>query len=557
MRFCLNCGKTVAEGDIFCNAECEAKWRAESEAKGRVVAAEAGGPQGREPHDGAGGDAGKAGAAAREADGGGGGGAVVKQTDTSGGEGKGTRRSLMFLIPVSLILLLALGLVGGVWSAGFRSQPTREVTLKMRAPKVLGCRLVRDLAREFLKNEGASEPDINDDAAAAPCEKTGELKVSGLVARDATRVTLEALLCDSSAHVFDGMLSGECDLGISWRPVSPGEKSKLKEGGFGDMLDEEEKYRCTLARDGIAVIVHGSNPLNSISQESLRRIFTRQVCRWDQLSSPDNRLSGPINVYAPSEKVEIVEPFRKALGLAEPITEAEGVEVFDDSARVSYEVTEDERGIGFVNAVNRGERSKQLWVLRDDGGQPTAGAAAHLPFSYPLYLYTSPKANDYAGKFRKFVIDGKARKPLEDARLDPLIPKQTPASELKRSHRYRGLTEGAFQLDFNCLFGPNDWRLKGDSLARVEAWVKSRSRPDDRGFRNVLILGFASKDGDGPMNRKLSEDRAREVAKVVGKYMGPVTVEWFGADEPLFGSAEDETDEGKRLNRRVEIWLRP
>lgn len=470
-------------------------------------------------------------------------------------EKKERRNHAWLAIPAFVVLAVALvgGLVYVIYYAG---RPQREVRLNLRAPRVLGCEPVRKLLREFLKNEGVSDSEIGE--SATRCETEGELKLDGPIARKATHVTLDVLLCDSSATVFDDMLNGDCDIGISWRQVNPDENSKLRKSGFGDMSSNEQE--CMLANDGIEVIVNDKNPLNSISQESLRDIFVRKTKVWDQVGSPDNKWTGPINIYVPSEKVEIVKPFRDALGLTEPIKEDRDVKVFDDSAEVSHRVAVDNQGIGFVNVVNRGDRAKPLRVLKGDGSNSTAGAAAYLAFSYPLYLYRSPKANEYAEKFRLFVIDGKARKPLEDARLDPLIPKQTSTAELKRSPKYKELTAGAFQLDFNCLFGPSDSKLTGDSLTKVEEWAKSRSRLDDKGYKNILVLGFASRDGDGqegPMNMKLSRDRAQEVAKIITKYWKPATVNWFGAAEPLFGSAEDETDEGRRLNRRVEIWLRP
>ncbi len=196
-------------------------------------------------------------------------------------------------------------------------------------------------------------------------------------------------------------------------------------------------------------------------------------------------------------------------------------------------------------------------MLKGNKTIPSEGAATYLPFSYPLYLYRSAKADEYAKRFRSFILDGKARKPLEEAHLDPLIPTQTLAPEPKRPQRYKDLTEGAVRLEFNCLFGPSDWKLKGESLARLQGWLDSRMRPDVSGHKNILILGFASREGSEVVNKKLSQDRAREVAKVIGKYRKPVAVEWFGSEAPLFGSADDDTDEGKQLNRRVEIWLRP
>lgn len=458
-------------------------------------------------------------------------------------------------VPLFSFAALALLLTGLVfWVVQVRQQQ-REVTLTMRVPKLLGCDFARDLAKGFLIDEGVRQSDITEDVSR--CETAGELKVGGPVAREAAHVRLDVLLCDSSSTVFDDMLKGSCDLGISWRQVSAEENSKLKAGGFGDMLSRSNE--CKLAQDGIAVIVNGANPLNSISKEKLRAIFTHDVRRWEQLKETNGNLSGDIKIYAPSETVESFGLFCNALGLEQGIRRGEWVEFFDDSASVSEHVMLDPMGIGFVNGLNRKD-AKQLWVLEGDESQPAEGAAMYVPFSYPLYLYRSVKADEYAERFRSFILSGRARPILKRSNLSPLAPEETPTPEPRLAQEYKEykeLTKNAVRLDVRCLFEKNKSVLKGDSLADVERWVSSIRRPGYTGYKTVLVLGFASNEGGKTENERLSEARARQVANLIGRYAAVETVRGFGSRIPLYGDKRDESDEGVKLNRRVEIWLRP
>ncbi|MGN1031106.1 MAG: substrate-binding domain-containing protein [Butyricicoccaceae bacterium] len=65
-------------------------------------------------------------------------------------------------------------------------------------------------------------------------------------------------------------MSGACDFGMSSRELKDYET---------ELLDYE-----TIAKDDIVVIVNAENPLNDISLESLKRIYTGETKAWDELN---------------------------------------------------------------------------------------------------------------------------------------------------------------------------------------------------------------------------------------------------------------------------------
>jgi outer membrane protein OmpA-like peptidoglycan-associated protein len=80
-----------------------------------------------------------------------------------------------------------------------------------------------------------------------------------------------------------------------------------------------------------------------------------------------------------------------------------------------------------------------------------------------------------------------------------------------------------------------------------------RSAPDAR----VAVRGYTDAQGSESFNLTLSEDRADMVRKfLVGEGIEPghISAAGFG---PQFPVAPNDTPEGRRMNRRIEIELRP
>ncbi len=79
---------------------------------------------------------------------------------------------------------------------------------------------------------------------------------------------------------IEAVLSGICDIGLSSRALK---ESEIADGAVGHLI----------ALDCIAVIVHPQNPVNDLSIQQLRQIFTGEVTNWAQLGGKDS----PIATY--------------------------------------------------------------------------------------------------------------------------------------------------------------------------------------------------------------------------------------------------------------------
>lgn len=82
-------------------------------------------------------------------------------------------------------------------------------------------------------------------------------------------VVIEVQQSDSTTGV-QSTVEGICDIGMASRALKDSEVEK----GIAATV---------IAMDGIAVIVHPSNPTETLSKESIRQIFTGEVSKWQEV----------------------------------------------------------------------------------------------------------------------------------------------------------------------------------------------------------------------------------------------------------------------------------
>lgn len=72
-------------------------------------------------------------------------------------------------------------------------------------------------------------------------------------------------------------------------------------------------------------------------------------------------------------------------------------------------------------------------------------------------------------------------------------------------------------------------------------------------YESIHIMGHTDSDGSDSYNLSLSEKRAETVSRLISSLGYKSEIKTYGENTPL---ASNGSEEGKRLNRRVEIWLK-
>jgi phosphate transport system substrate-binding protein len=181
------------------------------------------------------------------------------------------------------------------------------------------------------------------------------------------------------------------------------------------------------------------------------------------------------------------------------------------------------------------------------------------PLTRRLYLYTPvAPSNAWVSKFVAFALSAEGQAVVEAAGFFGQELQRAPAAGGAEEHadappEYRRLTSGAERLAVNFRFetGSNtlDTKAQRDIGRLVERLASSGAG------RGVVLIGFADAVGEQELNLRLSRESARAVAEELRSVgVEPATVTGFGEAIPV---ADNETDEGRQRNRRVEVWVRP
>ncbi|HAV43435.1 TPA: phosphate-binding protein [bacterium] len=189
--------------------------------------------------------------------------------------------------------------------------------------------------------------------------------------------------------------TGICHLGMSSR--------ELKE-------DEKDLNRILIARDGLAIVIHPTNPLDDISLDDVQRIFAGELSNWKGLSGIDH----PIYPITREEGSGTREAFTGLIMKQSKISP--GTLVQDSSGAVREAIATNPYAIGYISLGLVNERVKALNI---DGVTPTkenidSGA---YPLTRPFLFVSMEEPKGKIKEFVDFVLSSDGQKILEEEGL--------------------------------------------------------------------------------------------------------------------------------------------
>jgi phosphate transport system substrate-binding protein len=147
---------------------------------------------------------------------------------------------------------------------------------------------------------------------------------------------------------IQAVLTGAAQVGMSSRKLEESEKALIA---------------VPIIYDAIAVIVHRTNPLENLSMDQIRNIYTGKITRWKEVGGRDRA----ITVVTREEGSGTRETFQNlVLGKKEEISL--GALVQDSNGAIRQVVSDDPNAIGFISLGLVNERVK---ALKMDGIEAT------------------------------------------------------------------------------------------------------------------------------------------------------------------------------------------
>lgn len=172
----------------------------------------------------------------------------------------------------------------------------------------------------------------------------------------------------------------------------------------------------SVARDGLAVVMHKYNPVKALTMEQLMKLFTGAVTNWKQLGGPDQ----PILILSRESNSGTYVFFQEHVLKKKDY--AASARLMPASSSIIQSVENDKWAIGYVGlgyATEAGDKIQILAVKKDDAAQAILPSNATVssgdyPIARPLHLYTSGEPVGAVKAFIDFCYTPEGQKIVTD-----------------------------------------------------------------------------------------------------------------------------------------------
>lgn len=193
----------------------------------------------------------------------------------------------------------------------------------------------------------------------------------------------------SSRGVADAR-SGLADIGMASRALKP---------------EENDLVAHTIAMDGIGVILHRSNPVQSLAGEQIKAIYTGQITHWKEVGGKDARITVGNRAEGRSE-LELFLPYFKLKN-----SEVKAQLILGENQQTIKTVAGNPGAIAYVSIGAAEYEAAQGTPIRLLPMEGVAASVANVrdgrfPLSRPLNLVTKGEATGLAKRFLDFARSG-------------------------------------------------------------------------------------------------------------------------------------------------------
>lgn len=472
------------------------------------------------------------------------------------------RRNLWLILFVIVLIAMSAVLIF------FRDRIFRhpeQIVLSLQGSTSLGDELMPRLAAAFLRDEmGAEQTGFR----IAGRDENGHpfLHVWGKVPGRQDLQVIEIYAAGSS-DAFRCLATesgrGACDIGMASRPINDSDRAAYPDlKNLGDRANEH-----VIALDGIAIVVNPKNPVVRLSIPQLRAIYTGQIKNWRDVGG----LDAPIELYGRDRNSGTFEMFTEKVigkdataGIGEMAVSAS--HQIGDSGSIVDSVMRSANAIGYVSSpMIRGAKAVPI----SDGSGPAfpptqlAIVTEDYPICRRLLLYDWDAPGSLMNAFVRYVVYKPGQTLVTQTPFVELTPKVfavIPPQDAPRAYKELASSYSRIGLSFHFSSDQADAATDTnqlDNLARVNV-LRLRTFLAQHGGTgdDIFLIGFADQYEERIPKQNLARKRAESVAtslRAIGVIVPSENVRDFGASLPV---ASNDNSEGRRRNRRVEVWVR-
>ncbi|WAE60085.1 substrate-binding domain-containing protein [Stutzerimonas sp. R40042] len=438
------------------------------------------------------------------------------------------------------LLLLTLGSASGNSLAAPPTPPDGSAVLRIHGSNTVGAKLAPMLVAGLFEAKGLQSVRI------APAGKENEQRVTAL---DERGKTIQALVAAHGTGTgFAGLKDGAADLAAASRPIKQSEAQSL--AALGDMRSAESEQ--VIAIDGLAVIVHPDNPVQSLSVEQVARLFSGEIANWRELGGAN----AAVELHARDDQSGTYDTFKELVLGSQGKTLATNATRYESNDALSLAVSRRNGAIGFVGLASVG-KSKAL-AITDGDSQPMPPTTALVatedyPLSRRLFLYADPqKQSKWTREFLTFVHSPAGQAIVEKSGYvaQAIAPIRLPAQAAMPA-AYQQLAREAQRLTVNFRFAEGSAQLDNKAQRDVQRLIDYLNSHDKQ-MNAAVLVGFGDARNDPARTALLSKLRAMAVRRELARG-GILVKEINGLGDQLPVASNSEA--GRIKNRRVEVWV--
>ena len=190
-----------------------------------------------------------------------------------------------------------------------------------------------------------------------------------------------------SGNGAKSLINKTCDIASMSRSMKPQEVAAAKSNGVNPVIN-------VVALDGIAIVVHPSNPVRSLTKAQIADIYKGKITSWSQVGGPNY----PIVVIQRESNSGTQESFKEmVVGKETPVTR--NAETQASNGAVKSRVSLTRGAIGFLG-LGFADTSVKKIAVNGVMPSPVSVKNATYPLSRPLFFVTNGQPT---GSVKQFV----------------------------------------------------------------------------------------------------------------------------------------------------------
>lgn len=418
----------------------------------------------------------------------------------------------------------------------------QDVLFTIQGSNTVGAHLAPQMVEAYLRHKGATDVQTHN------ISTQNEVMVEGFLS-DQTKTLRIKIAAHGSSTGFKGLQAGTADLAASSRPIKQKEVDALAYLGNMRSIDSEH----ILGIDGLAIIVHPSNPITKLDKATIARLFSGDIKNWKEIGGFDRE----VHIHARDSQSGTWDTF-KSLVLGKSFSLTKDAMRYESNDELSNMVSADPGAIGFTGVAS----INQSKVLAVSDGESRALLPTELNIATEdytlarrLYFYSPGSlVKPVVREFIQFALNGEGQRIVSDVGfVSQNIQAVTADFDTSVPDSFKRLVEGYKRLSVNFRFAEGRKRLDNKAerdVDRLRDYIEGQGMAPEQ----LLLIGYADRQSNELRAQLISEYRALSVKKALNRE-NPIVKFYTGYGQymPLAGESGEL---GVSKNGRVEVWAR-